>query len=99
MCSSKTAFNISVAKWCVALLTSSHNKHLYLKQQARILNIHGNYFRFDVPQGMSTIGLEDWEKLQDMIALTTSYMTYGIQDEKEDVAQRLLNPNIASEHP
>jgi len=96
MSSAKTTFNINVAKWCVSLLTSSHSKHLQLKEQAMRLNIHGNYFRFDVPQGMSMIGLEDWEKLQDMIALTESYMNYGIRDEKESVAQRLLNPNIAS---
>ena len=35
MSSPKTAFNIDVAKWCVALLTSSHNKHLYLKERQR----------------------------------------------------------------
>lgn len=95
MSSPKTAFNINVAKWCVALLTSSHSKHLQLKERAKRLNIRGNYFRFDVPRGISMIGLEDWEKLQDIIALTESYMTYGIRDKKEAVVKRLLNPKIA----
>lgn len=96
MASAKTAFNINVAEWCIDLLTSGHSKHLQLKAQAKRLNIYGNYFRFNVPQGMSTIGLEDWEQLKDMIALTTSYMTYGIQDEKESVVKRLLDPTTAS---
>ena len=94
--STSTAFNIDVAEWCVALLTSSHSKHLQLKKQARRLNINGNYFRFDVPQGMSIIGLGDWEKLPDMIALTEPYMTYDKSEEKDSVAKLLLNPNIAS---
>ena len=42
------------------------------------------------------IGLEDWEKIPDMIALAESYMSYGISDEKESVAKRLLNPNTTS---
>jgi hypothetical protein len=96
MALTSTSFNISVAEWCVDLLTSSHSKHLQLMQQAKRLNIHGSYFRFDVPQGMSMIGLEDWGKLKDMIALTTQYMTYGIQDKKESVVKRLLYPNTAS---
>jgi hypothetical protein len=96
MASTGTSFNINVAEWCIALLTSSHSKHLQLMEQAKRLNIYGSYFRFDVPQGMSTIGLEDWEKLKDMIALTTQYMTYGIQDKKESVVKRLLYPNVAS---
>jgi predicted acylesterase/phospholipase RssA len=99
MASTSTSFNINVAEWCVDLLTSSHSKHLQLMEQAKRLNIHGSYFRFDVPQGMSTIGLEDWGKLKDMIALTTQYMTYGIQDKKESVVKRLLYPNIASSSP
>lgn len=96
MSSAKTAFTIDVAEWCVALLTSSHSKHLELKEQVVRLKIRGSYFRFDVPQGMSGIGLEDWEKVPDIIALTESYMIYGMRYEKEAVAMRLLNPNVAS---
>jgi predicted acylesterase/phospholipase RssA len=51
--SARTAFGVEVAHWCIELLTSNHNKHLQLKQRARKLGIHGTYFRFDVPQGMS----------------------------------------------
>jgi Patatin-like phospholipase len=94
--SAKADFNINVAKWCVALLTSSHSKHLQLKKQAKRLGINEAYFRFDVPQGMSRIGLADWDQLNDMIALTEPYMTYDKLEEKESVAKRLLNPNIAS---
>jgi Patatin-like phospholipase len=94
--SAKADFNIDVAEWCVALLTSSHSKHLQLKKQAKRLGINETYFRFNVPQGMSRIGLDDWEKLHDMIALTEPYMTYDKSEEKELVAKRLLNPSIVS---
>jgi predicted acylesterase/phospholipase RssA len=94
--SARTAFDIDVAEWCIALLTSSHSKHLHLKKQAGRLGIHETYFRFDVPQGMSKIGLDDWEKLRDMIALTERYTTYDKWEEKELVAKRLLNPGSAS---
>ena len=97
--SAKAAFSIDVAEWCVALLTSSHSKHLQLKKQAKRFGINETYFRFDVPQGMSKIGLVDWEKLSDMIALTEPYMMYDKFEEKDSVAKRLLNPNVASQLP
>jgi hypothetical protein len=31
----------------------------------------------NVPQGMATIGLAEWDKLGDMIALTNRYMDHG----------------------
>jgi hypothetical protein len=94
--SARTAFNIDVAEWCVALLTSCHSKHLQLKNQARRLGIHETYFRFDVPQGMSKIGLDEWEKLPDMIVLTERYMTCDKSEEKESVAKHLLDPTCVS---
>jgi predicted acylesterase/phospholipase RssA len=94
--SARTAFSVDVAQWCIELLTSNHSTHLQLKQRARKLGIHDTYFRFDVPQGMSKIGLEDWEKVQDMIALTERYMTYDKSAEKDSVARRLLNPTSES---
>jgi hypothetical protein len=95
MISSKTVFNIDVAKWCVALLTSSYNKHIEIKKKAARLGIEGNYFRLDVPQGMSKIGLADWDKIKDMIALTDKYMDDN-SEEKVFIAKRLLNPSSAS---
>jgi hypothetical protein len=71
-------------------------KHLQLRKQANRLGIDGNYFRFDVPQGMSKIGLEEWEKIGDMIALTKDYMDHWDWEAKETAAQRLLDPNITS---
>ena len=45
--------------------------------------LEGNYFRLNVPQGMATIGLAEWDKLKTMIALTNRYMEHGEMKEPE----------------
>lgn len=92
----KTAFSLDVAEWCVELITSNHSKHLELKEKSKRLGINESYFRFNVPQGMSEIGLEDWQRIEDIIALTVSYMTFGLGEEKQWVVQRLLKPSMIS---
>jgi hypothetical protein len=37
-------------------------------------NLHRNYFRLNVPQGMRAIGLAEWDKLKQMIAITNRHM-------------------------
>lgn len=55
-----------------------------------------NYYRLNVPQGMSEIGHGELEKISDMIALTESYMEHGeMQHRKVTIAKLLLNPHIA----
>jgi hypothetical protein len=92
------SFKIDVAEYCVASLTSCEKMHHEVshKYPDRIFP-NRNYFRFNVPQGMSKIGLEEWKKLEDMVALTRSYMKHGdIVDRKQTIARVLLNPKVAS---
>ena len=57
--------------------------------------VDDNYFRLNVPQGMSKIGLDEWDKLEDMNALTNSYMTNGeIKKLEQAIAKLLQNPQL-----
>src|SRR5438046_8501121 len=93
----KQLLRIEVAEYCVKSLTSCERIHRKLLEHPERLGINGSYFRFNVPQGMFEIGLEEWEKLGDMIALTENYMDYSdVRRCKEAVAQLLLGPQLAS---
>ena len=71
----KASFQLEVAKYCIASLTSCEKIHRDVSEKYpdRIVP-NGNYFRFNVPQGMAKIGLEEWKKIGDIIALTEDYM-------------------------
>ena len=59
-----------------------------------------NYFRLNVPQGMGTIGLAEWDKLRNMIALTNRYMEHGeMKEPKRKMANLLRYPQRASRSP
>jgi len=59
--------------------------------------LEGNYFRLNVVQGMSAIGLAEWDKLGTMIALTNRYMDNGDKrKEKRRIAELLRDPQRAS---
>ena len=93
----KLSFRIELAEYCVDSLISCETIHRRIAEHPERLGIEGRYFRFNVPQGMSTIGLEEWEKIGDMIALTKNYMTHGdVRNSKETVARFLLKPQLAS---
>lgn len=93
----KLSFQVEVAEYCVDSLTSCETIHRRLAEHPDRLGIDGKYFRFNVPQGMSKIGLEEWEKVGDMIALTKNYMAHGdVRNSKETVARFLLEPQLAS---
>jgi predicted acylesterase/phospholipase RssA len=94
--SPSTEFEIEVAEWCVELLTSSERVHRDLNVRADKLGIENHYFRFNVPQGMSKIGMEEWKKIEDMIALTRPYMSFNVRKERETVGKYLLYPTLAS---
>jgi Patatin-like phospholipase len=92
------SFKLEVARYCVASLTSCEKIHRDISEKYpdRIVP-HRNYFRFNVPQGMSKIRLDEWEKLGDIRALTEEYMDHGdILEQKKTVARFLLNPQLAS---
>jgi len=75
--SPKVAFKVVVAEYCVKCVTSCELIHRELAENPERIIVDGNYFRLNVPQGMSQIGLAEWNKLEDMIALTNAYMTHG----------------------
>jgi len=59
--------------------------------------LDGNYFRLNVPQGMGTIGLAEWDKLGNIIALTNRYMEHGeMKEPKRQMANLLRYPQRAS---
>ena len=94
----QTSFQFEVAKYCVASLTSCEKIHREVSEKypERIVPSR-NYFRFNVPQGMSKISLEEWQKVGDIIALTEDYMDHGeMLEQKKTVARILLNPQLTS---
>jgi hypothetical protein len=94
----KKSFKLDVTRYCVDCLTSCEKSHhdACSKFSDRIV-VDENYFRFNVPQGLSEIGLEEWEKIGDVVDLTETYMDHGdIQRKKLAVANLLLNPHSAS---
>lgn len=92
----KVAFRVEVAEYCVDCVASCETVHRRVAEHPDRLGVDGRYFRFNVPQGMSKIGLEEWEKIGDMIALTKNYMTHGdVRNFKETIARFLLKPQLA----
>jgi hypothetical protein len=89
----KVSFNIAVAEYFVASLTSCEKTHRKISEHPEKLGIAGKYFRFNVPQGLSDIGLEEWKKMGDVIASTNKYTSHGdVRRSKEKVARLLLEP-------
>jgi hypothetical protein len=95
MFSGKAAFKIEVTKWCIDLLTSSEVAHRQILGKVDMLKIENCYFRFNVPQSMSKIGLDEWKKIEDMIALTRDYMGWDPKL-REKVGRILLGPTIST---
>ena len=95
--SPKLAFQVAVAEYCVKCLTSCENVHRELAENPERIILDGNYFRLNVPQGMSKIGLDEWDKLEDMIALSNNYMTHGdLLKPKQTIAKLLRKPQLTS---
>ena len=95
--SPQTPFQVEVAEYCVASLISCESIHRKVSEKfpERIVP-NRNYFRFNVPQGMSKIGIEDWKNVGDIISLTEVYMNHGESlGQKKTVARVLLNPQLA----
>jgi predicted acylesterase/phospholipase RssA len=93
----KTLFKIAVAQYAVHGLTSCEMVHREISERLNRDILDGNYFRLNVPQGMSTIGLAEWDKINPMIALTKRYMELGeIIELKRKMANLLRDPQRAS---
>jgi predicted acylesterase/phospholipase RssA len=58
------------------------------------LNRTHRYFRFNVPQGMEDLQLDEWKATERMRALTTEYLSYvGVGDSIQQCAKTLLFPD------
>ena len=90
MTSPKVAFQVAVAEYCVKCVTSCELIHRELSENPERIVLDGNYFRLNVPQGMSQIGLAEWNKLEHMIALTNTYMTHGEMIKPKRIIANLL---------
>ena len=92
----KHAFKLAVAEYAVRCVTSCELVHRELSQDSGHDLLQGNYFRLNVPQGMSGIGLAEWDKLEDMVALTDAYMDHGeIKKKTRKIADLLQDPRRA----
>jgi predicted acylesterase/phospholipase RssA len=92
------AFKLAVAEYAVKCITSCELIHQKVAEHCDRHILEGNYFRLNVTQGMSAIGLADWDKLGTMIALTNRYMDNGDKrKEKRRIAELLRDPQRASQ--
>ena len=91
----KLSFRKAVAEYCVHSLTSCERVHRKVMDELGSRGLVGRYFRFNVDQGMSQIGLEEWKQIQSMITFTRSYMDHGDRREaRKKVTNLLLNPRL-----
>ena len=91
------AFKLAVAEYAVACLTSCEMVHRELADHPDQYVLNGNYFRLNVPQGVAEIGLAEWDKLPNMIALTDRYMEHGeMKQPIRNIANLLQFPQRAS---
>jgi hypothetical protein len=87
------AFKFGIAEYAVQCLASCELVHLEIVEHPDRVILEGNYFRLNVPQGMSEIGLAEWTKLREMKALTNQYMDNGDKRrEKRRIAALLRDP-------
>ena len=94
----KNAFKLGVAEYCAKCLTSCELVHHEILKNPQKHVLGDNYFRLNVTQGMSKIGLDEWEKLGEIISLTDSYMDLGeILERTQRIARLLHNPQLTSQ--
>ena len=81
----------------IKYVTSCELIHRDISEHADRDILEENYFRLNVPQGMSTISLAECDKLGDMIALINRYMYHGnMKKKKQKIAELLPDPQLAS---
>ena len=83
-----------VATYCVDSSSKCEQIHRRVCSNfpPRIVVDH-NYFRWNVPRVVSAIGIEEWKKIGDVVALTDNYMKQiDMESQKRAVVELLLNP-------
>lgn len=90
-------YQLNMAEFCVKAVTSCEKTHRKLSQNPEKFADEGNYFRLNVPQSMSRIGLEEWQKIEDIIALAKDYMEDGdVKRTKQSIARIVLSGPVQS---
>ena len=98
--SPKNAFKLAVAEFTVCCLTSCETVHAEISERADRDILGGNYFRLNVPQGLGSIGLDEWNKVRQIVALTNNYMDHGeLKERKRTIAMLLQYPQRAGRSP
>lgn len=92
--SSKHAFELDVAKYCVQVTTSSEKVHGELMRSLKTLGWLERYFRLNVPHNVGEIILDDWAKVPHMKRLTEDYMKTdsGAKAAREKLGVMLFDP-------
>jgi hypothetical protein len=72
----------SIAEACVKLHTSCEavDDEVY-KEFTRPGDAHP-YFRFSVDRGLANVVLDEWEKEEEMTAITEAYLKYSVQADR-----------------
>ena len=78
------------------LSTEAEDTHRKMLNQANADDVYLRfpYYRFNVQRGMEGIGLEEWEKVTKMGALTRGYLSHpSTQADLEKCSEKLLSPD------
>ena len=97
--SPERAFKITVAEYAVKCMTSCELTHREISEHCDKDILEGNYFRLNVPQGISATGLAEWDKLGDIFTFINRHMDHGEMKRKQRIAELLRDPRRASQTP
>jgi len=90
-------FQLNIAEFCVRAVTSCEKTHRKLSQNPEKFVDEGNYFRLNVPQSMSRIGLDEWQKIDEIADLAKDYMEDGdVRRTKQSIARIVLSGPVQS---
>ncbi|KAF2190033.1 FabD/lysophospholipase-like protein [Zopfia rhizophila CBS 207.26] len=86
----KSKFQLEVAKWCVQNTTRCAKVHNDILANVNRDGLRGTYFRLNTPD-IGNIGLEEWERMDDMFALARDYMApRHMRELKSTIARQII---------
>ncbi|KAJ4375977.1 hypothetical protein N0V83_001257 [Neocucurbitaria cava] len=86
----KPRFKLEVAKWCVHNTTRCNKVHYDVLANLDRDRLRSAYFRLNTPD-IGKIGLEEWQRMPDMINLTNDYMApRHMKEEKSTIAKQII---------
>jgi hypothetical protein len=88
-----------IAEACVALTTSSEQVHQRVLRKSMDEGEKFKYFRFQVERGMDEIGLEEWEKMDEMGDHVSRYLHEGEGEKKRDECADTFTDGGSTQQP